>query len=257
MIGTGAGIDQRIDIGMIAAIAILTVEVAALFGHRVCFRTNMDAGIAVDALVLQRSMIEAGLVAEALHLAIEMLAPGVTQIFRGHARRHAPAVLLCLLDVLGAGCGAEHLLAGVHVGVTQDQMAMGIVLVLALVVKCREPGNAVLPDLAHEALDHVVTLLLREFKRQSDDEGVGNAGVLDYTFLVRVPIEIRPRRAALGRHVVAGDMAAGLGALDVIDEIVGRTALMRGLADGVMGEVRQRTRTHGTRLSRRLDARRR
>jgi hypothetical protein len=68
-----------------------------------------------------------------------VLAPCDPKILGGHAGWDPPAVLLRLAHVLGAGRGADHLAAGLDIGVAENEVTMRVVLVLAFVVKSRQP----------------------------------------------------------------------------------------------------------------------
>ena len=78
VLGSAPGIEQGIDVGVITALAVLAVEIPALLRHRHRLRTDMDLRLAIDALFLEPSVVEAGVQPMALHLGVEVLAPGDT-----------------------------------------------------------------------------------------------------------------------------------------------------------------------------------
>ncbi len=161
VLGAAAGIEKRVDIGMVTASAVLAEERSILGGHRIGLGADVNFGLFVDAALLELPLIEADIDAMAFHLGVQMLAPGDAQILGGHAWRHLPAPLGCFLDVFGACRGAYDLAPCLDIGIAEDQMAMRVVLVFALVVERSDPGDASFADLLHEALDRLVPLLAR------------------------------------------------------------------------------------------------
>src|SRR5262249_52820433 len=120
---------------------------------------DMNAGIAIDAAVLQRARVVAHLDALALHEAVDMIAPGMAHLARRHARRNLPAVFLRFAHVLGAGGGADHFATAVDIGVLEENMHMRVVRILIFVVMRRAPWHAAAAEGLHEAVHGLMTLL--------------------------------------------------------------------------------------------------
>ena len=158
-----------------------------------------------------------------------------------------------LPHILGAGRGADHLAAGLDIGVAEDEMAMRIVLVLALVVKGREPGDPSVPDLVHEAGDRFMALLVRHLDRQRDDQGVGNPRIRRHAVLVGFALEEGPGAVPVRRHVLRQRLRTGLLAHDVIDVLVAHALLVGRLADRLVTEMGEGPDAHEKPFRRRVD----
>ena len=158
-----------------------------------------------------------------------------------------------LPHILGAGRGADHLAAGLDIGVAEDEMAMRIVLVLALVVKGRKPRDPSVPDLVHEAGDRFMALLLRHLDRQRDDQRVGDPRIRRHALLVGFALEERPGAVPVRRHVLRQRLRTGLLAHDVIDVLVAHALLVGRLADRLVTEMGEGPDAHAKPFRRRVD----
>src|SRR5580698_9643907 len=110
-------------------------------------------------------------------------------------------MLLGLAHILGARRGADDLAAGLNIGISENDMAMRIMLILALVVKGTEPRDPALPDFLHESRHRLVPLLFAELDRQSDDQRIGDPRIRRHPLLVGLTLEIGAGALAVRRHV--------------------------------------------------------
>ena len=129
---------------------------------------------------------------------------------------------------------ADDALAGVHVAVAQDEVAMGVVLILALVVEGGEPGGPPAGQLLGEAADQLDAPLGIELAGQGEHDLVDDAGVLAVGLLLAVhPSAGAPDLTRAGHgHVLAHDLGAGALAGDVLHVGAGGAGAVGGASDG-------------------------
>lgn len=162
-------------------------------------RAHMDFRLAVDALIFKGTTIN------------PRVAPSPFQMFIADA-------LPCLAQHLGraAFAHADDALSGIRVAVADDDVRMRVIVINALLLMdTGNPRGAAFSDGFGKVPHQRGALILTEFQRQRDHDGVAHTGI--DAVAVFLAVHPCPRGMGLSRHTVAENHATGVFAGDVAD----------------------------------------
>ena len=175
----------------------------------------------VDALILQAAAVDPGFVSGMGQRLVDGFLPQLPQ-----------AVSAALLRKVG------HPLPRVDVPIPNEDMNMGIGLILALVVDRRQPCGATSGDFTQISAGEGLPLRGRKFERQGSHDLVDHAGIL----AVLLFLSVQPILSGLapGGHVFAHDESGGAAAGDIAGMGCRRACRVGGPPDAVVMQAENR-----------------